>query len=173
MVAVLFTGDCAFALVTVLSTSDGTFWWLSFTMLALLCDGDCFSVVTVLWWLQWWLYRAVVTDLLWWLYFALVTILSTGDCTLWWLYCVGCTVWWWLFSVVTVLCSAGCALVTALQQWLYCAMVTDLPWWLYFAAVTILWQLWGADVAQWLERQTCDQKVVGSNPCWSSGRNFF
>ena len=32
---------------------------------------------------------------------------------------------------------------------------------------------WGAGIAQWLERQTCDWKVTGSNPCRSSGRIFF
>ena len=30
-----------------------------------------------------------------------------------------------------------------------------------------------AGIAQWLERRTHDRKVVGSNPCWSSGRIFF
>ena len=28
-------------------------------------------------------------------------------------------------------------------------------------------------IAQWLERQTRDWKVAGSNPCWSGGRIFF
>ena len=32
---------------------------------------------------------------------------------------------------------------------------------------------WGAGIAQWLEHRTCDQKVVGSNPCRSGGINFF
>ena len=32
---------------------------------------------------------------------------------------------------------------------------------------------WGAGIAQWLERRTCDQKVAGSNPCWNGGRIFF
>ena len=31
----------------------------------------------------------------------------------------------------------------------------------------------GAGSAQWLERRTRDQKVVGSNPCRSGGRIFF
>ena len=31
----------------------------------------------------------------------------------------------------------------------------------------------GAGIAQWLERQTSDWKVAGSNPCWNSGRIFF
>ena len=31
----------------------------------------------------------------------------------------------------------------------------------------------GAGIAQWLERRTRDQKVAGSNPCWSGGRIFF
>ena len=31
----------------------------------------------------------------------------------------------------------------------------------------------GAGIAQWLERQTRDRKVEGSNPCWSGGRIFF
>ena len=31
----------------------------------------------------------------------------------------------------------------------------------------------GAGIAQWLECWTCDWKVAGSNPCWSSGRIFF
>ena len=31
----------------------------------------------------------------------------------------------------------------------------------------------GAGMAQWLERQTRDRKVVGSNPCRNSGRIFF
>ena len=30
-----------------------------------------------------------------------------------------------------------------------------------------------AGIAQWLEHQTRDWKVVGSNPCWSCGRIFF
>ena len=30
-----------------------------------------------------------------------------------------------------------------------------------------------AGIAQWLERQTCDWKVAGSNPCWSGGRILF
>ena len=30
-----------------------------------------------------------------------------------------------------------------------------------------------AGIAQWLERRTRDQKVAGSNPCWSGGRIFF
>ena len=30
-----------------------------------------------------------------------------------------------------------------------------------------------AGIAQWLERRTRDQKVTGSNPCWSGGRIFF
>ena len=29
---------------------------------------------------------------------------------------------------------------------------------------------WGAGIVQWLERRTRDQKVAGSNPCWSGGR---
>ena len=33
--------------------------------------------------------------------------------------------------------------------------------------------VWGAGIAQWLERGTRDQKVVGSNPCRSGGRIFF
>ena len=33
--------------------------------------------------------------------------------------------------------------------------------------------LWGAGIAQWLERRTCYWKVVGSDPCWSGGRIFF
>ena len=32
--------------------------------------------------------------------------------------------------------------------------------------------LW-AGIAQWLEHWTWDWKVVGLNPCWSSGRIFF
>ena len=32
---------------------------------------------------------------------------------------------------------------------------------------------WIAGIAQWLERRTRDRKVVGLNPCWSSGRIFF
>ena len=32
---------------------------------------------------------------------------------------------------------------------------------------------WGAGVAQWLERQTCDWKVPGLSPGRSSGRIFF
>ena len=31
----------------------------------------------------------------------------------------------------------------------------------------------GAGIAQWLERQTHDWKVAGSNPCWSGRRIFF
>ena len=31
----------------------------------------------------------------------------------------------------------------------------------------------GAGIAQWLEHRTRDWKVVGSNPCWNSGRIFF
>ena len=31
----------------------------------------------------------------------------------------------------------------------------------------------GAGIAQWLERRTRDQKVVGLNPCRSGGRIFF
>ena len=31
----------------------------------------------------------------------------------------------------------------------------------------------GAGIAQWLERQTGDRKVTGSNPCWSGRRIFF
>ena len=31
----------------------------------------------------------------------------------------------------------------------------------------------GAGIAQWLERQTRDWKVTGSNPCWNGGRIFF
>ena len=34
-------------------------------------------------------------------------------------------------------------------------------------------QPWGAGIAQWLERRTHDQKVAGSNPCWSGGGIFF
>ena len=33
--------------------------------------------------------------------------------------------------------------------------------------------IWGAGIAQWLERRTRDWKVVGSNPCKSGGRIFF
>ena len=33
--------------------------------------------------------------------------------------------------------------------------------------------LWGAGIAQWLERRTRDWKVAGSNPCWNGGRIFF
>ena len=33
--------------------------------------------------------------------------------------------------------------------------------------------LWGAGIAQWLERRTRDRKVAGSNPLWSSGRKNF
>ena len=31
----------------------------------------------------------------------------------------------------------------------------------------------GVGIAQGLEHETHDQKVAGSNPCWSSGRIFF
>ena len=31
----------------------------------------------------------------------------------------------------------------------------------------------GAEIAQWLERRTCDWKFAGWNPCWSSVRIFF
>ena len=31
----------------------------------------------------------------------------------------------------------------------------------------------GAGIAQWLERRTCDWKVMGSNPCRSGRRIFF
>ena len=31
----------------------------------------------------------------------------------------------------------------------------------------------GAGMAQWLEHQTRDWKVAGSNPCWNGGRVFF
>ena len=31
----------------------------------------------------------------------------------------------------------------------------------------------GAEIVQWLERGTRDQKVVGSNPCRSGGENFL
>ena len=31
----------------------------------------------------------------------------------------------------------------------------------------------GSGIAQWLERWTCDWKVLGSNPCRSGGRIFF
>ena len=39
----------------------------------------------------------------------------------------------------------------------------------------VLWQMTrgGVGIAQWLVHQTHDQKVVGSNPCRSSGRIFF
>ena len=39
----------------------------------------------------------------------------------------------------------------------------------------VLWQMTrgGAGIAQWLEHQTHDRKVVGLNPCRSSGINFF
>ena len=47
----------------------------------------------------------------------------------------------------------------------------------YYILLGILnWQsvnIRGAGIAQWLERQTRDWKVVGSNPCWSGGRIFF
>ena len=33
--------------------------------------------------------------------------------------------------------------------------------------------MWGAGIAQWLERRTRDRKVAGSNPCRSGGRIFF
>ena len=33
--------------------------------------------------------------------------------------------------------------------------------------------IWGAGIAQWLERRTRDWKAAGSNPCWSGGRIFF
>ena len=36
-----------------------------------------------------------------------------------------------------------------------------------------IWSSLGVGIAQWLERQTRDWKVAGSNPCWSSGRIFF
>ena len=32
---------------------------------------------------------------------------------------------------------------------------------------------WGAGIAQWLERRTCDQKVAGLNHCWSGVSTFF
>ena len=34
-------------------------------------------------------------------------------------------------------------------------------------------RIWGAGIAQWLERRTRDCKVAGSNPCWNGGRIFF
>ena len=37
----------------------------------------------------------------------------------------------------------------------------------------VFWVLWGAGIAQWLERRTLDRNVAGSNPCWSGGRIFF
>ena len=39
--------------------------------------------------------------------------------------------------------------------------------------VTVTAVFRGAGIAQWLERRTRDQKVAGSNPCWSGGRIFF
>ena len=35
------------------------------------------------------------------------------------------------------------------------------------------WSPREAGIAQWLERQTCDSKVTGLNPCRSDGRIFF
>ena len=32
---------------------------------------------------------------------------------------------------------------------------------------------WGVGIVQWLQCRTHDWKVVGLNPCWSSGRIFF
>ena len=43
----------------------------------------------------------------------------------------------------------------------------------YIHRGTDLWLLWGAGIAQWLERRTRDWKVAGSNPCWNGGRIFF
>ena len=47
-------------------------------------------------------------------------------------------------------------------------------------ACTCLWVracvflcMWGAGIVQWLERQSRDWKVAGSNPCRSGGRIFF
>ena len=111
-------------------------------MLALLCDGDCFSVVTVLWWLlysddctvQWWLICYGDCTLHCWLYLALVTVLY-GDSTALAVLCGGdffcsdCTLQWWLcfgdcftmmavlcngdwFAMVTVLCSGDYTLAT-------------------------------------------------------------
>ena len=34
-------------------------------------------------------------------------------------------------------------------------------------------EVWGAGIAQWLERRTRDRKVSGSNPCWNGGNTFF
>ena len=39
--------------------------------------------------------------------------------------------------------------------------------------VLVTLHMWGAGIAQWLERRTRDRKVAGSNPCWSGGRIFF
>ena len=44
-----------------------------------------------------------------------------------------------------------------------------------FERQTTLWTICsrGAGIAQWTEHRTRDQKVVGSNPCWSGGRIFY
>ena len=39
--------------------------------------------------------------------------------------------------------------------------------------ILVFWVLWGAGIAQWLERRTLDRNVAGSNPSWSGGRIFF
>ena len=41
------------------------------------------------------------------------------------------------------------------------------------SAISAYTLLFGAGIAQWLERRTRDRKVAGSNPCWSGGRIFF
>ena len=38
---------------------------------------------------------------------------------------------------------------------------------------TYKWYMPGAGIAQWLESQTRDWKVAGSNPCWCGGRIFL
>ena len=44
---------------------------------------------------------------------------------------------------------------------------------IYCNLYKLLIYIFGAGIAQWLERWTRDGKVAGSNPCKSGGRIFF
>ena len=46
-------------------------------------------------------------------------------------------------------------------------------WWWDRHKADIDIYIYGAGIAQWLERRTRDWKVTGSNPCWNGGRIFF
>ena len=74
--------------------------------------------------------------------------------------------------VITMSMEVGIMMTTVFIKMMMVVITMSMEVGMMMTTVFIM-MIWGAGIAQWLERRTRDRKVVGSNPCWSGGRIFF